>query len=43
MKGFYLKRAYWSAIYERNPKRDLRLSGRCAESGAIISNLLSKS
>ena len=24
-KGFYLKRGYWSAIYERNPMRDLRL------------------
>ena len=37
MKGFYLKRAYLSAIYQGNPKHDLRLSGRCSESGAIIS------
>ena len=40
MKGFNLKACpYWSAICQRNPKRDLHLNGRCSESGAIISNL----
>ena len=42
MKGFYLKHAYWSAIYQINPQRELRLSGRCSESGAIIINLSSE-